>query len=86
MKPSDVEAVSAIDAKITGTARPEYYRHKLEVANLHDAQINASLVAEADGLGHLLIFLAPKQFVAPNLDLPRIAPYPRFAEPAPSDH
>lgn len=49
MKPSDVDAVSAIDARITGTARPEYYRHKLEVANLHDAQINASLVAEADG-------------------------------------
>ncbi len=46
MKSSDIEAIVAIDEKITGVSRPEYYRHKLEVANLRDAQINASLVAE----------------------------------------
>ncbi|MBI5018101.1 MAG: GNAT family N-acetyltransferase [Deltaproteobacteria bacterium] len=49
LRPTDLEAVVAIDEKITGNSRPEYYRHKLDVANLHDAQINASLVAEAEG-------------------------------------
>lgn len=49
MKPQDVDALVAIDEKITGAARPEYYRHKLEIAGLQDAQINASLVAEVDG-------------------------------------
>jgi predicted N-acetyltransferase YhbS len=48
-RPQDIDAIVAIDAKITGAARPEYYRHKLEVAGLRDAQINASLVAEVDG-------------------------------------
>lgn len=49
MKPQDLDAIVAIDEKITGTARPAYYRHKMEVTNVHDAQINASLVAEAGG-------------------------------------
>jgi len=48
-RPQDIDAIVAIDEKITGSARPEYYRHKLEVVGLHDAQINASLVAEVDG-------------------------------------
>ena len=49
MKPQDIDALVAIDEKITGIDRPEYYRHRLEVTNLRDAQINASLVAEIDG-------------------------------------
>ena len=48
-RPQDIDAIVAIDGQITGSARPEYYRHKLEVVGLHDAQINASLVAEVDG-------------------------------------
>ena len=47
-RPQDIDAIVDIDGKITGSARPEYYRHKLAVAGLHDAQINASLVAEVD--------------------------------------
>ena len=49
LKPQDMDAIVAIDEQITGTARPEYYRHKLAVAGLREAQINASLVAEVDG-------------------------------------
>lgn len=49
LRPEDLDAIVAIDQKITGTARPEYYRHKLAVSGLQDAQINASLVAEVDG-------------------------------------
>lgn len=49
LRPQDLDAIVAIDERITGTARPEYYRHKLDVSNLRDAQINTSLVAEVDG-------------------------------------
>jgi predicted N-acetyltransferase YhbS len=49
MKPSDLDAIAAIDEKITGTARQEYYQYRLEVAGRSDTQLNASLVAEADG-------------------------------------
>lgn len=49
MKPQDLGAVAAIDEKITGTARPEYYRYRLEVSTQFGAQLNASLVAEVDG-------------------------------------
>jgi N-acetylglutamate synthase-like GNAT family acetyltransferase len=49
LKPEDLDAIVAIDRKVTGKERPDYYRHKLDVANLPEAQINASLVAEADG-------------------------------------
>ncbi len=48
-RPQDIDAIVAIDERITGAPRPEYYRHKVEVAGLQDAQINASLVAEVDG-------------------------------------
>lgn len=48
-RPQDIDAIVAIDEEITGSARPEYYRHKVEVAGLHDARIDASLVAEVDG-------------------------------------
>jgi predicted N-acetyltransferase YhbS len=47
MRPTDLEAVAAIDEKITGTNRREYYEHRLEVAGRSDMQLNASLVAEA---------------------------------------
>ncbi|MBI5445687.1 MAG: GNAT family N-acetyltransferase [Deltaproteobacteria bacterium] len=68
LKPTDVDAVVAIDGKITGTARPEYYAHKLEVANLREAHINASLVAEADGkvVGFLMATLFLGEFGIPE--------------------
>lgn len=49
LRPDDLAAIVDIDRKVNGTARQEYYEHKLAVANLREAQINASLVAEADG-------------------------------------
>lgn len=49
MKLQDLDAIAAIDERITGTARTAYYKHRLQAAESHDAQINASLVAEADG-------------------------------------
>jgi predicted N-acetyltransferase YhbS len=49
LRPDDLDAVVAIDEKITGAARPQYYRLKLDSAGAHDAQISTSLVAEADG-------------------------------------
>ncbi|GAB4287328.1 MAG: hypothetical protein Kow0092_40370 [Deferrisomatales bacterium] len=49
LRAQDIDAIVAIDEKITGTARPEYYRHRLDVANRHEGQINASLVAEIEG-------------------------------------
>ena len=49
LRPDDIDQIVAIDAKITGQARPEYYRHKLQASTLHEAQISTSLVAVADG-------------------------------------
>lgn len=49
LKPQDIDAIVGIDEEVTGIARPEYYAHKLQLSDLRDAQINASLVAEADG-------------------------------------
>ena len=50
LKPEDVDRIVAIDEKITGQARPEYYRHKLQASTLRDAQISTSLVAVAEGV------------------------------------
>jgi predicted N-acetyltransferase YhbS len=49
LRPDDIDDIVAIDEKITGTARPEYYRHKIDATNVADAQLSASLVAETDG-------------------------------------
>ena len=68
LKPEDLDAIVAIDEKITGEPRAEYYRHKLQVASLHDAQINASLVAEAEGrvVGFLMGTLFFGEFGIPD--------------------
>ncbi len=68
MRPDDLDAIVAIDEKITGEARSEYYRHKLDATNLHDAPINASLVAEADGkvVGFLMGTLFSGEFGIPE--------------------
>ncbi|NOY46577.1 MAG: GNAT family N-acetyltransferase [Deltaproteobacteria bacterium] len=68
MKPQDLDAVVAIDEKITGTLREEYYRYRFKVATLNDTQINASLVAEADGrvVGFLMGTLFSGEFGIPE--------------------
>lgn len=49
LKPSDLDAIVEIDWKISGKGRREYYQSRLDAAGLHDAQLNASLVAEESG-------------------------------------
>jgi ribosomal protein S18 acetylase RimI-like enzyme len=49
LKPEDLNAVVAIDAKNAGRRREEYFRIKLQ-QNLAETGIKVSLAAEADGL------------------------------------
>jgi ribosomal protein S18 acetylase RimI-like enzyme len=49
LTPGDLEAVVAIDAKITGRRREEYFRIKLK-QTFAETGIKVSLAAEADGL------------------------------------
>jgi len=49
LKPQDLEAVVAIDAKSTGRRREEYFRIKL-AQNLKETGIKVSLAAESEGL------------------------------------
>jgi ribosomal protein S18 acetylase RimI-like enzyme len=49
LTPEDLDAVVAIDAKITRRRRDEYFRIKLK-QNLAETGIKVSLAAEADGL------------------------------------
>jgi ribosomal protein S18 acetylase RimI-like enzyme len=49
LRPEDLDAVVAIDAKSTGRRREEYFRIKLR-QNLAETGIKVSLAAEADGL------------------------------------
>jgi ribosomal protein S18 acetylase RimI-like enzyme len=55
LRPSDLDAVIAVDAKLTGRRRDEFYEHKLHQA-FHDSGIQVSLAVEADGnlVGFLL--------------------------------
>ena len=49
LRPEDLEAVVAIDAKSSGRRREEYFRIKLR-QNLAETGIKVSLAADADGL------------------------------------
>lgn len=49
LRPEDLESVVALDARIVGRRRAEYFRIKLEQAR-HDTGIVLSLAAEYDGL------------------------------------
>ncbi|MDW7708897.1 MAG: GNAT family N-acetyltransferase [Deferrisomatales bacterium] len=68
LRPQDMDAIVAIDEEVTGSAKPEYYAHKLQVASLRDAQLNTSLVAEADGkvVGFLMGSLFLGEFGIPE--------------------
>jgi len=47
LRPSDLDRVIAVDARLTGRHRDEFFRHKLEQA-FHDTGIQISLAVEAD--------------------------------------
>ena len=49
LRPSDLEAVIAIDAKVTGRRREEYFKLKLEMA-MNETGVEVSLAAEVDDL------------------------------------
>lgn len=49
LKPEDLEAVIAVDAKNVGRRREEYFKLKLQ-QNLAEAGVKVSLAAEVDGL------------------------------------
>lgn len=49
LRPGDLEAVIALDAKNTGRRRDEFFKLKLE-QNLVDSGIKVSLAAERDGM------------------------------------
>ncbi len=68
LRPDDLDAIVDIDRKITGQGRLEYYRHKLREAGRPEAQINASLVAEAGGrvVGFLMGTLFLGEFGIPE--------------------
>lgn len=55
LRPRDLDAVIALDARITGRRRDDYFRRKLDQA-LKDTGIQVSLAAEVDGgfVGFLL--------------------------------
>jgi ribosomal protein S18 acetylase RimI-like enzyme len=49
LRPSDLESVIAVDAKLTGRRRDEYFKLKLEMA-MNETGVEVSLAAEFDGL------------------------------------
>lgn len=49
LKAEDIDSLVALDCKITGVRRHEYYRDRVAAAAKHDAQLNSSLVALAEG-------------------------------------
>lgn len=49
LRPDDLDAVIAIDAKSTGRPRTEYFKLKLEMA-MNETGVEVSLAAEVDGL------------------------------------
>ncbi|MBW7949462.1 MAG: GNAT family N-acetyltransferase [Pseudorhodoplanes sp.] len=60
MAEKDLQALVAIDRRITGRDRTEYYRRKVDEA-LHESGVRVSLVAEIDGV--------PVGFVMARVDL-----------------
>lgn len=49
LRPDDLDAVIALDAKVTGRRREEFFRQKLRAA-LAETGIEVSLAADSDGL------------------------------------
>jgi ribosomal protein S18 acetylase RimI-like enzyme len=81
LRPADLESVIALDARITGRRREEYFRVKLDQA-LRETGIQVSLAAETDGLfrGFLLCRVYYGEFGAmePGAVLDTIGVHPEF--------
>lgn len=81
LRPEDLEAVIAIDAKNTGRRREEYFKIKLE-QNLAETGIKVSLAAELDGCfcGFLLarVFYGEFGRMEPAAVLDTIGVHPEF--------
>jgi len=81
LKPSDLEAVIALDAKIVGRRRDEYFKVKLQ-QNLVETGIKVSLAAELDGYfcGFLLarVFYGEFGTLEPVAVLDTIGVHPDF--------
>lgn len=81
LRVDDLEAVIALDAKVTGRRRTEYYRLKMK-QNLAEAGIALSLVAELDHIfaGFLLsrVYYGEFGLIEPAAVLDTIAVHPDF--------
>jgi GNAT superfamily N-acetyltransferase len=62
LEPSDVDAIVAIDEKLSGHTRKDYWRRRLEIASLRPPWM--SVVAETDGrlAGFLLGWVGESEF------------------------
>jgi ribosomal protein S18 acetylase RimI-like enzyme len=67
LRPADLDRVIAVDAKVTGRMRHEYFKLKLQ-QNLQETGIKVSLAAEIDGCfcGFLMARLYYGEFGAPE--------------------
>ncbi|MHC4820256.1 MAG: GNAT family N-acetyltransferase [Planctomycetota bacterium] len=81
LRPEDLEAVIALDARITGRRREEYFKVKLDQA-LKETGIEVSLAAETDGIfaGFLLsrVFYGEFGEMDPSAVLDTIGVHPDF--------
>jgi ribosomal protein S18 acetylase RimI-like enzyme len=81
LRPADLEAVVALDARITGGRREEYFKGKLTAA-LHEPGVHISLAAEEEGRfrGFLLARLWYGEFgvPAPVASLDTLGVHPDF--------
>jgi GNAT superfamily N-acetyltransferase len=66
LEPSDVDAIVAIDEKLSGQTRKDYWRRRLEIASLRPPWM--SLVAETDGrlVGFLFGWVGESEFGIPE--------------------
>jgi GNAT superfamily N-acetyltransferase len=66
LEPPDVDAIVAIDERLSGSARKEYWRRRVELAALRPPWM--SLVAELDGrlVGFLLGWVGESEFGIPE--------------------
>jgi len=62
LEPSDVDAIVAIDEKLSGQTRKDYWRRRLEIASLRPPWM--SVVAETDGrlVGFLFGWVGESEF------------------------
>ena len=82
LRPDDLEAVVALDAKNTGRKRDEYFKVKLE-QNLAETGIQVSLAAELDGA--FVGFLLARVFYGEFGTMEQVAVLDTFAAPAAAD-